>query len=94
MLFLLIVGYDADDTEGGRLENAESSSEQGKQRTLLTDQLNDFYKCNLNERFVVLRYPLFFIRHEEILTQFLIRSASDLLLGILVGFRVEAYSEN
>ena len=33
----LIVGYDADDNEGGRPENAESSSEQGKLQT--TDQL-------------------------------------------------------
>lgn len=37
MLFLLIVGYDADDNEGGRPENVESSSEQGKLQT--TDQL-------------------------------------------------------
>ena len=37
MLFLLIVGYDADDTEGGRPENAESSSEQGKLQILFTD---------------------------------------------------------
>ncbi|XP_020628380.1 uncharacterized protein LOC110065578 [Orbicella faveolata] len=31
------VGYDADDTEGGRPENAESSSEQGKLQILFTD---------------------------------------------------------
>lgn len=39
LLFLLTVVYDADDTEGGRPENTESSSEQGKLQLLLSDHL-------------------------------------------------------
>ena len=42
LLFLLIVVYDADDTEGGRPENAESSSEQGKQPFSATNPVDKF----------------------------------------------------
>ena len=42
LLFLLIVVYDVDDTEGGRPENAESSSEQGKQPFSATNPVDKF----------------------------------------------------